>query len=85
MTQQNTVITTLPTAYRTSLLEVFKDLLIDKGYADLGRLRAMYIHQLCAGYFLVRIRINDRQTEQIKITWQRHLANLACHEVNYYS
>ena len=85
MSKYNHEITTLPTAYRDKILEDFKDTLINQGYADLGRLRAMYIYQICGDHFLVRLRVDPEYTEQFKITWQRHLANLICDHVCYYS
>ena len=67
------------------ILEEFKDTLINKGYADLGRLKAMYMYRLSDEYFIVRIHVNTRQIEELKISWQRHLANLICDHVSYFS
>lgn len=67
MSIYNHEITTLPTAYRDKILEDFKDTLINQGYADLGRLRAMYIYRICTDYFLVRLRADPEYTEQFKI------------------
>lgn len=67
------------------ILEEFKDTLINKGYADLGRLKAMYMYRLSGEYFIIRIHINTRHIEELKISWQRHLANMAEYNNDFFN
>lgn len=71
---------TLQRSYAAEVFEAFKKVLIKNGFDDTHQLSQMRLHALESDQIVVHIR-HPTKTEALSLSWQRHLANLAVHNI----